>query len=213
MTDESAAPKRGPDPKPFSKGDFYRLCREWHGYLSALAFAALIFFSATGILLNHPGLLQAKAAEPVEQAFRLDAAQIAAVRGAKAPAEELAKFAGGRLDLAGAFREGEIAGDDVFVRMQGVRGFSDVRGNLASGEVTVYVEREPAVGVMNGLHRGEHAGAAWRFAIDVIAGLLIVTSLIGFVLFLSLRFRLTTSLVLIAGSVIVLGGLFVLTVP
>ena len=75
MTDESAAPKRG-----FSKSDFYRLCREWHGYLSALAFAALIFFSATGILLNHPGLLGGKAPAPVEKTFTLDAAQIAAVR-------------------------------------------------------------------------------------------------------------------------------------
>jgi uncharacterized protein len=208
MSDDRAPPKNG-----FSKGDFYRLCREWHGYLSALAFLALIFFSATGILLNHPGWLQGRASEPVETTLKLTAAEIAQVRGAAAPPEELARLAAAKAPLAGAFREGDVAGDDVFVRMQGVRGFSDVRGNLVSGEVTVYVEREPAVGVMNGLHRGEHAGTAWRLAIDVLAGLLIVTSLIGFILFLSLRFRLTTSLVLIAGSVIVLGGLFVFTVP
>jgi hypothetical protein len=208
MTDETAAPKRG-----LSKGEFYRLCREWHGYLSALAFAALIFFSATGILLNHPGLLQVNAAAPVEQTFRLEAAQIAAVRAAAAPAEELARIADGRFELAGAFREGEVAGEDVFVRMQGVRGFSDVRGNLASGEVTVYVEREPAVGVLNALHRGEHAGAAWRLAIDVIGALLIVTSIIGFILFLSLRLRLWTSLALTGAGLIVMAGLFLAAVP
>ncbi|HEV7690584.1 MAG TPA: PepSY-associated TM helix domain-containing protein [Hyphomonadaceae bacterium] len=203
----------GNPPRRFSKGDFYKLCREWHGYLSALAFIALIFFAATGLLLNHPGLLGGGAAEPVERAFKLDAAQIAAVRAAPVPGEALAKIAATKVGLAGAYSDGDVSGDDVFVRLQGVRGTSDVRGNLATGEVSVYVERAPAVGVLNELHRGERAGAAWRFAIDVIAALLIVTSLIGFVLFLSLRFRLRTSLVLMGLSAIVLIGLFVIVVP
>lgn len=208
MTDDNAAPKRG-----LSKGGFYRLCREWHGYFSALAFAALIFFSVTGILLNHPGLLGGEAPAPVETTFTLDAAQIAAVRRAAVPGEELARIADAQVELVGAYSDGELSGDDVFVRMLGVRGTSDVRGNLATGEVNVYVEREPALSAMNELHRGERAGAAWRLAIDVIAGLLIVTSLIGFVLFLSLRFRLWTSLALTGAGLIVMVGLFVLAVP
>jgi hypothetical protein len=209
MTDnDSAPPKRG-----FSKGDFYKLCREWHGYLSALAFVALIFFSGTGILLNHPGLFGGEAPAPVEQTFRLEPAQIAAVKAAAIPGEELARIAGARIPLAGAYSDGEVAGDDVFVRMLGVRGMSDVRGNLATGEVTVYVEHAAAVGMMNELHRGERAGSVWRLAIDIIAALLIVTSIIGFVLFLSLRFRLRTMIALIGVSVIVLGGLFVIAVP
>jgi hypothetical protein len=197
----------------FSKGDFYKLCREWHAYLSALAFIALIFFAATGILLNHPGLLGGAAPEPVEQTLKLDAAQVAAVKAAPVPAEALAKIAGDKIQLAGAYSDGDVSGDEVIARLQGVRGTSDVRGNLATGEVSVYVERSASVGMLNELHRGERAGAAWRLAIDVIAALLIVTSLIGFVLFLSLRFRLRTSLVLIGLSAIALGGLFVVAVP
>ena len=54
------------------KGEFYRLARDWHGYLSALAFLALIFFASTGVLLNHPGLLQGEPPAPVETAFTLD---------------------------------------------------------------------------------------------------------------------------------------------
>jgi hypothetical protein len=208
MTDDSATPSRG-----YSKGDFYKLCREWHGYLSALAFIALIFFAATGILLNHPGLLGDGAPEPVEQTFKLDAAQIAAVRTAPVPGEALAKIAGGKAKLAGAYSNGEVSGDDVFVRLQGVRGTSDVRGNLATGDVSIYVERAPTVDMLNELHRGERAGAAWRFAIDVIAALLIVTSLIGFILFLSLRFRLRTSLVLTGLGAVALVGLFMIAVP
>ncbi len=204
MTDEPAEPKPG-----ISKGSFYRLSRDWHGYLSAFAFLALIFFSATGILLNHPGLLQGAPPPPLEQAFRLEPAQIAEVKAAAVPGEALARIAASKFDLAGVYREGEIAGDDVFVRLQGVRGFTDLRANLVSGDATVYVERETAVGVMNALHRGEHAGTVWRLFLDVMAGLFIVMSLIGFILFLSMRFRLRTALVLAVTSLIVMAGLFV----
>ena len=194
------------------KGAFYRLARDWHGYLSALAFLALIFFAGTGVLLNHPGLLQGEPPAPVETAFTLSAEEIAAVRAAAEPGRELARIATAHGELAGAYRAGDLAGDDLYVNLQGVRGRSDVTGNLATGEVTVHVERADAVGVANELHRGEHAGDAWRFLIDAIAAVLIFMSIIGLVLFFSLRFRLKTALVLMAGSAIIMAGLFVFAV-
>lgn len=194
------------------KGEFYRLARDWHGYLSALAFLALIFFAGTGVLLNHPGLLQGEPPAPVETAFTLSAEEIAAVRTAAEPGRELARIASAHGELAGAYRAGDLAGDDLYVNLQGVRGRSDVTGNLATGEVTVHVERADAVGVANELHRGEHAGDAWRFLIDAIAAVLIFMSIIGLVLFFSLRFRLKTALVLMAGSAIIMVGLFVFAV-
>ncbi|MEL7041544.1 MAG: PepSY-associated TM helix domain-containing protein [Pseudomonadota bacterium] len=38
----------------FNKGAFYRTSRMLHAYLSPAAFLMLIFFAASGILLNHP---------------------------------------------------------------------------------------------------------------------------------------------------------------
>lgn len=194
------------------KGEFYRLARDWHGYLSALAFLALIFFAGTGVLLNHPGLLQGEAPAAVETTFTLSAGEIAAVRAATEPGRELARIAGGHAELAGAYRAGDLAGDDLYVNLQGVRGRSDVTGNLATGDVTVHVEKADAVGIANELHRGEHAGDAWRLLIDAIAIVLMAMSVIGLVLFFSLRFRLKTALVLMAGSAIIMGGLFVFAV-
>ena len=66
---------------------------------------------------------------------------------------------------------------------------------------------------LNNLHRAEHAGPAWRFLVDAIAVVLIVLSIIGYAIFLSLRFRLTTALALTAGSLILMGAVFVLAVP
>ncbi len=194
------------------KGEFYRLARDWHGYLSALAFLALIFFAGTGVLLNHPGLLQGEQPAPVETAFTLAPEQITELRAAEEPGRELARIAATHGELAGAYRSGDLAGDDLYVNLQGVRGRTDVTGNLATGEVSVHVERADAVGVANELHRGEHAGDAWRFFIDAIAAVLIFMSIIGLVLFFSLRFRLKTALVLMAGSAIIMVGLFVFAV-
>jgi len=203
MANTEAGRKRG-----ISKGDFYRLCREWHGYLSAVAFLALILFSATGILLNHPGLLQGEPPAPVETTFALTVEEVAALGAADSPAEMLAELAGARADLAGAFRSGEVVGDDVYANLQGVQGRTDLTGSLRTGDVHVHIQREDAVGVLNGLHRGEHAGSAWRLLIDVAAIVFIAMSLIGFLLFLSLRFRLRTALVLTTTSLVAMTGLF-----
>lgn len=195
-----------------TKGDFYRICREWHGYLSAVAFFALILFSATGILLNHPGLLQGAAPEPVETSLALTADELAEVRTADTPERAFAEIVGSHTDLTGSFRSGEIIGDDVYINLQGVRGRTSITGDLASGAVDVYIERETFVGVLNGLHRAEHAGDAWRLLVDIVAIVFIAMAVIGLALFLSLRFRLRRAVMIMAAAFIVMIATFVGTV-
>ena len=47
ITGEAAILRRQPRAMPAWKVNFYRQCRLWHGYLSAFAFIALMFFSLT----------------------------------------------------------------------------------------------------------------------------------------------------------------------
>jgi hypothetical protein len=169
-------------------------------------------FSATGILLNHPGLLEGELPAPLETTFTLTAEEIAAVKAAPASPAALADLARARANPEGAYRSGEVVGDDIYANLQGVRGRSDIAGNLRTGVVRVYIERESAVGIMNGLHRGEHAGSAWQLLIDVVAGVFIAMSVLGFLLFLSLRFRLRPALALMTASLVVMGGLLVFAV-
>ena len=67
--------------------------------------------------------------------------------------------------------------------------------------------------IIQDLHRGKNSGLAWRWVIDLSAWLVLALSLIGYVLFFSLRFRLKTSLVLTAASLAVLIGIAWLFVP
>jgi hypothetical protein len=96
--------------------------------------------------------------------------------------------------------------------MQGVRGLTDLRASLVTGQVKVVVEPAPTLSIVNELHRGERAGPSWRLFIDATAIILVVLSIIGYLIFLSLRFRLRTALLLTAASAAGVWALFVLAV-
>src|SRR5258706_12170341 len=87
---------------PSTKGAFYQQCRVWHGYLSAVTFVALLFFSITGMFMNHPDWFKSGPGEPVETHFALTSSQIEAVRSAASPPAELVRAPGEHPPLRGA---------------------------------------------------------------------------------------------------------------
>lgn len=199
-------------PRRFTRNDFYRYCRLVHGWLSAFAFLALCFFSITGLLLNHPDWSMGDAPAPVNTTFKLTADELAELQNADRPGETLARMASTHITVRGGYSDGDQVGNEIFVRLQGVRGLTDLRASLYTGEVKAIIEPARAFSVLNELHRGERAGVQWRLLIDLIAILLILLSVIGYLIFLSLRYRLRTALLLTAGSSLGLWGFFVLVV-
>lgn len=200
-------PAAAPRP-PSLKFRIYRQCRIWHGYLSAFAFAALLFFSTTGLILNHPDWLAGEAPPLEETTFTLTQPQLEELRNAATPGEALARIAVAHATLYGEYKDGSVAGDQIFVRLQGARGSSDIRANTTDGSVVVASEAATTVAVMNALHRGETAGAAWRLSIDVMAIVMIVVALAGYAIFLSMSGKLRTALLISAASVVAAIALF-----
>lgn len=218
MTTETAAsPKARPRPaaKPkggFDKGALFRLSRMLHAYLSAFAFLALIFFSVTGLLLNHPNWFSFDTRDSDAKATiaKPDLAQAAK---SSDPNAALAALAGKKLHLIGAYKSGETIDGEANLRFEGVRGYSEVVVDLQTGEAEANSKKASAVSVINDLHRGKNAGKAWGLLIDLTAIIVLALSLIGYILFFSLRFRLVNSLILTAVSLAALIGIFVLLVP
>jgi hypothetical protein len=191
---------------------FYRQCRIWHGYLSAFAFAALLFFAATGIVLNHPNWFAATEPRSAPVRLTLTSSQLQELRSVQAPAEMLTEMIAARTTLYGAFKGGDTEMDQIFVRLRGARGSSDIRANLRDGSVVVMSERATTTGLLNALHRGEQAGTAWRAFIDIAAGILIAVSLVGYTIFVSMSARLRTALLITGLSVLGMVMLFVVAV-
>jgi hypothetical protein len=167
-----------PAPRPPSlKFRIYRQCRIWHGYLSAFAFAALLFFSVTGLMLNHPDWFAGAAPPLQESSFTLTAKQLEEVRSSPKPAEVLTRIAVERATLYGEYKDGTVAGDDVFVRLQGARGSSDIRASTVDGSVAVTSEGATGIAV-------------------------IAVALAGYAIFLSMSGKLQTALLISASSVV-----------
>ena len=197
-------------PRVSLKLRFYRQCRLWHGYLSAFAFAALLFFAATGLLLNHPGWFAAEEPRSAPVKLTLTSSQLQELRNAQAPARMLTKIVAERTPVYGEYEDGEAEMGQISVRLRGARGSSDIRANIRDGSIIVVSERATTMGLLNALHRGEHAGAAWRTFIDVAAGILIALSLVGYAIFLSMiSKRLRTALFITGMSVLGMAMLFI----
>lgn len=201
-------------PRGSLKGEIYRQARLWHGWLSALAFMALMFFSATGLLLNHPEWFKTEsAAKPIETTLTLSADELAKVKAAADPGRAVAEAVGRKVKLLGAYQSGEVIDGEAQLRTEGVKGASDILVDMESGKAEVSTQRAQLVTTLNDLHRGKNAGAAWKLIIDVSALLVLALSLVGYVLFFSLRFRLRTGLILTGVSLAALLAVFFLTAP
>jgi len=195
------------------KGAVFRLSRMLHAYLSAFAFLALFFFSVTGILLNHPEWFENYQPAETKIAFALTPAELAAAKTSQDRGRALAAAAARHASLPGAYASADIDGAQALVRMEGPKGAADLTIDLATGKTDGRVTRANLMAIIQDLHRGKNSGTAWRWVIDLSAWLVIALSLIGYVLFFSLRFRLKTSLLLTAVSLAVLVGIAWLFVP
>lgn len=205
---DSAAPRRR-----FNKAAVYRQCRMLHTYISAFAFLTLMFFAVTGLTLNHPEWFGSGKAAVETVTVQISPDRMAAARAAADPARALGHATEAVATLRGAYASGEVVGDEAFLRYEGATGASDVVVDLTAGTVEVETRRATAMALLNDLHRGKNVGAVWRTFIDVSAVLIAVLSLLGYVLFFSLRLRLATSLRLTALGVIAMGGMIWLFVP
>lgn len=208
----AVAPHLAKKKKRFDRAWFYRNSRMLHAYMSAFAFIALSFFSLSGLLLNHPDWFKGRN-DALDAHFSLSPAEMRQARQAAKPAQALSDIVAQHLALKGEFKDGEVIDGVAQIRFEGVSGKSDLAIDMASGKVDASIERATLVTMLHDLHRGKNSGAAWRWVIDLTAIIVLVLSVLGYVLFFSLRFRLTKSLVLTAASVATMGGIIYLCVP
>ena len=191
---------------------FYRLCRVWHGYLSAAAFIWLLFFSITGILLNHPTWLRDEKPVTVSRQFRLQPYELASLRAKTEPGPALVQAMREKLGLKGQIDSGGVAGQLLFVRMRGASGSAELQLDLHTGQGSAAIESFPISTLFKELHRGENAGSMWRAMIDITGFALVATSMLGLTIYLSLRFRLRAAAFLIAGGLAAMAAGIVLIV-
>jgi len=187
----------------YQRRDFYRHARYVHGWLSAFAFLILMFFALTGLFLNNPNWFEpAKDENTVTVSMTPDL--LAKVKGQENPSTDILNFVRAEHTLVGRFQSSEVLDGEVMIRLESPAGSTDVWAMLDTGEIEVSSKSASTVSLINDLHRGKNAGTAWSWLIDISAITILILSIAGFILFLSIKSRLLTHLLLTAASLAVL---------
>ena len=185
-----------------------------HIYGSMLGLAALLFFSLTGITLNHPDWTLGGVRRQTELAGSLDAAWIRPDLPEDRVARlEIVEQLRRRHAIHGALEEFRIDEREALVAFKGPGYSADAFIDRAAGTYRLTVVHEGPVAVLNDLHKGRHSGPAWSWLIDLSAVLMAVISATGLVLLLYLRRRRLPGIAAGVAGLVILVVLFRWLVP
>jgi len=163
---------------------FLSISRTLHIYLTMLVCLMLLFFGATGFMLNHG---EGFGLETIRSGTREGTLS----RAILAPVDRLAVVEGLRsgLGAVGAVDSFEEEGEALRIvfRRPGYRAEASVR--RADGRVEMTTEERGTAALLTDLHKGANAGKAWKWVIDGTAVLLVLGSLTGLILWISLPRR------------------------
>ena len=190
--------------KPRAK--FYLYSRYVHGWLSAVTFLMLLLFSSTGFLLNHNKWFEGK---PDQQqiSIALPATLIQQARQQENPSMLILDYLRSQQPLVGRFREGEVTAQGVAIQLHSPSGRSKIDVDWTRGTAQIKEQRNNALNVLKNLHKGKNAGTGWSLLIDISAISIFVMSLVGYILFFSMKARFRTAMLLTAFSIMIVVGL------
>lgn len=189
-----------------------RLLKKWsrtlHIYLSMLGLLGILFFAATGLMLNHAewfGLHQPRTRR-VEGVIPPD---LLKTPDPLAVVENLRKDFG----ATGAVDSFEIDDDQVTVVFKSPARRVQAVVDRRNGRAEVMLESRGPAAHLAELHRGTEAGSAWRLVIDAIAVVQIIGALTGVLLWcLVPRWR-PLGLAALAVCAVACGLVYLLLVP
>ena len=162
---------------------FRLLFKKWsrllHIYLSMLGLLAIVFFSITGIMLNHEEWFGFAEPRVSKHEGTLPAALLSGP-DKLGIVEKLRKDFG----ATGALDSFDVRDDEFALVFKSPGRRTEAAITRADGHAEVSIETHGFAGRFVELHRGTEAGPAWRLVIDATAFLLLLSSLTGLLLWL-----------------------------
>jgi hypothetical protein len=172
-----------------------------HIYLSMFSLLAVLFFSATGLTLNHPDWFFGEAGRTVQAEGQVNTAWLRAGRGGD-PTTGIAK-----LEIVehlrkahavrGAVVDFRVDDGECLVAFKGPGYAADAFIDRETGRYTLTQSSHGLVAVLNDLHKGRDTGKVWSVLIDLSAVVMVLISLTGLILLLYLKRRRMAGLVVV----------------
>ncbi len=173
-----------------------------HIYLSMFSFIIVLFFSVTGITLNHAEWFDGKQVEnkfsgtvPLKWVNTADTSKIN-----KLMIVELLRK---QYNVKGYVSDFLIEDEQCLVSFKGPGYSSDAFISRKDGKFELTELKLGIVAVLNDLHKGRDTGSTWSWVIDVSAGFLTLISLSGLIMLLFLKKKRSNGLIVgVIGGVI-----------
>ncbi len=185
------APKR-PILSPLTRR-FVSLVRCLHLYLSMVGLAVVLFFSLTGLTLNHPDWFAANSEHRTEVQGQLDPAWLSSssVGGdASGVARlEIVEHLRRTHGVRGALVDFRVDDQECLVTFKAPAYSADAIIERPVGRYGLTQTSHGLVAFLNDLHKGRDSGQVWSILIDVSAILLTIISVTGLLLLLTLKRR------------------------
>ena len=175
--------KKKVDPKAISpKKEVAKLSRWLHIYLSMVSFAIVLFFSVTGLTLNHPSWFGGDKQIETKHNGTLNVKWVNNPDTSKIAKLDIVEFLRKTHNVKGYVSEFRIDDSEVSVSLKGPAYSCDAFIDREKGTYELTEIRMGIVAVMNDLHKGRDSGSGWVWIIDVSAVFLILVSLSGLIL-------------------------------
>ncbi|MDO7844769.1 PepSY-associated TM helix domain-containing protein [Hymenobacter sp. M29] len=173
-----------------------------HLYLSMLSFFVVLFFSVTGLTLNHAEWFDRQQAES-KRTGTLPVAWVNAPDTARIRKLEIVELLRGKYAVKGALSDFLVEDDQCSVSFKGPGYSADAFIDRATGTFKLTELRLGWVAVLNDLHKGRDSGPGWSWLIDISAVFLVVVSLSGLAMLFFLKNKRVRGVVVgIAGGAI-----------
>ncbi len=191
-----------------------------HIYISMFSLAVVLFFSLTGITLNHPDWFLAGAERSASYTASLNPRWVALLvfPADGDPAEAVDKLAvvehlRREHGITGALASFTADDYECQVTFKGPGYQADAFIERDTGHYTLSTTSQGLVAILNDLHKGRDTGPVWSVLIDISAILLALVSLTGLGLIFFLKLRRRDGLIMALAGLLLVLLVFWLGVP
>jgi hypothetical protein len=184
------------------------LLRWLHIYASMLGLAIVLFFSATGLTLNHPDWFFAHLERRTTDTAKLPLPLLGkptlsdTEHGPATPGDvsklEIVERLRATHHVRGALTEFRIDEYECLVMFKGPGYAADAFIDRETGRYEIAQTFHGPVAILNDLHKGRDSGPVWSIVIDVSAVLLTFISITGLTLLFYLKLRRVSGLIVCA---------------
>ncbi len=174
-----------------------KFSRWLHIYLSMVSFTIVLFFSVTGLTLNHADYFQGQT-QTTQTKGKLPVAWVNNADTNRVAKLNITEHFRNTFSVKGAVNDFRIDETQISLAFKGPGYEAAIFIDRQTGEYELSQSQTGFVGFINDLHKGRDTGKVWFWVIDVAAILMVLISLSGLILLLFIKRKRISGIILLA---------------